>query len=144
MRKNHNTWLAFQGDLDTLELRRRRVHDLRRTMISLSRMDGARASLLKVCTHGPGKKEMMDAYTSFPWENLCAEVARLKVQRRPVGELVELKHAASQGEPTGPGPTSEATEPERFATPLATPEKKRRVSAAFPASPTGFEPVSPA
>ena len=143
MRKNHNTWLAFQGDLDTLELRRRRVHDLRRTMISLSRMDGARASLLKVCTHGPGKKEMMDAYTSFPWENLCAEVARLKVQRRRSGELVELK-AACQGESRGGEPGSEGSEQGRFATPLATPEKKRRVSAALIASPTGFEPVSPA
>jgi hypothetical protein len=51
-------------------------------MISLARTHGARADLLKLCTHGPGKSSIMDVYTTFPWDALCAEVAKLQVVRR--------------------------------------------------------------
>ena len=133
MRKAHNSWLALQKDLDDLELRRRRVHDLRRTMISLSRMDGARASILKVCTHGAGKKAIMDAYTTFPWNTLCAEVGKLNVKRQSRGEVVRLPVAAcGEGLGTVGGPFFGAV------------DKKGHDSAALSASPTGFEPVSPA
>ena len=150
MRKNHNTWLAFQGDLDTLELRRRRVHDLRRTMISLSRMDGARGDMLKACTHGPSKA-VLDLYTTFTWESLCAEVGKLKVRREPRGEVVGLPRATEAGcadsADSAPGVVVEdrtgtvagrgpQVEPQWAATCVDPPEKL--------ASPTGFEPVSPA
>ena len=133
MRKAHNTWLAFQGDLDGLELRRRRVHDLRRTLISLARMDGARASILKVCTHGASKQAMMDAYTTFPWKTLCVEVGKLTVKRVGRSEVVRLPVAACAGDLGTVGGTN-----------LGTVRKKARVSESFLASPTGFEPVSPA
>ena len=61
-------------DLVTLGLRHRRGHDLRRTMISLTRTDGARKDLLELCTHTPRKLSTIDVYTEFPWESLCAEV----------------------------------------------------------------------
>jgi hypothetical protein len=38
-------------DFEALEMRHRRGHDLRRTMISLSRSDGARKDLLEWITH---------------------------------------------------------------------------------------------
>ncbi len=60
--------------------RHRRGHDLRRTMISLARTNGARKDIL---------------YTTFSWDALCAEVAKLKVQRHERRQLVRLPLTAS-------------------------------------------------
>jgi integrase len=60
--------------------RNRRGHDLRRTLITLARTDGAIDSVLKVITHGPTTQQMIDLYSSFPWETLCAELGKLKIQ----------------------------------------------------------------
>ena len=74
-----------------LGLRHRRFHDLRRTLISLARRDGARRDLLQVCTHNPGKGQgTIDLYTSYEWPDLCAEVAKLRVERTPRGQVVPL------------------------------------------------------
>lgn len=78
-------------DLDRLGLRReagrqvgrrsnRRGHDLRRTLITLARSDGAIDSILRHVTHGPSQNEMLDVYSSPPWEDLCREVAKLRVE----------------------------------------------------------------
>jgi len=37
----------------------------------------------------------IDLYTTFPWETLCAEVAKLKVQRHERGQIARLELAAS-------------------------------------------------
>jgi integrase len=67
-------------DFAMLGFRHRRGHDLRRTMISLARMDGAGKDLLEVCTHRPtGGRTAIDLYTTFDWEALCAEVAKLRI-----------------------------------------------------------------
>jgi hypothetical protein len=42
----------MRDDLDRLGLRRRRVHDTRRTMITLALNDGARRDVLQGITHG--------------------------------------------------------------------------------------------
>ncbi|MFY0570077.1 hypothetical protein ACN28E_40485 [Archangium lansingense] len=48
-------------------------------MISLARTDGARKDILELCTHTPRKSgNTIDLYTTFPWEALCAEVAKLQ------------------------------------------------------------------
>ena len=79
-----------------LKLRHRRGHDLRRTMISLARTDGARKEILELCTHTPRKGSAIDLYTTFPWEALCEEVSKLKVQRRSdYGDVVPLRALAS-------------------------------------------------
>ncbi|WPB74143.1 hypothetical protein KYC5002_34565 [Archangium violaceum] len=53
--------------LEALGLRHRRGHDLRRTMISLARTDGARKDILKLCTHTRRKSgNTIDLYTTFP------------------------------------------------------------------------------
>ena len=41
------------GDLGLLGFRHRRGHDLRCTMVSLTREDGARKDILELCTHNP-------------------------------------------------------------------------------------------
>ena len=89
-------------------------------MISLARMDGARKDILELCTHNPRKRgSTIDVYTEFPWESLCAEVAKLKVQRRERGRIISLPLAAAAGKPAQSG-GGEAV----LATPLATPPAK--------------------
>jgi integrase len=78
-------------DLDTLKLRRRRGHDLRRTFITLAQVDGARRDLLETITHGP-RGDIINVYSSFPWPALCAEVAKLKLDVRE-GQVIEADFA---------------------------------------------------
>jgi integrase len=68
----------FTKDLVRLGLRHRRGHDLRRTMITLARSDGARDEVLKAITHGPSPA-IQEQYTSWPWPVLCAELAKLAI-----------------------------------------------------------------
>jgi integrase len=73
MRHKGNTLRFLHLDLELLGARARRVHDLRATFISLSREDGA------------------DLYVRVPWEVRCAELAKLRIERRrpqDVGRLV--------------------------------------------------------
>lgn len=78
MRSNNRTLKQLHADLELLGLRRRRVHDLRHTMISLSRTDGANKDILRRVTHQP-PKEVIEGYTHFEWEVVCAEVSKLKL-----------------------------------------------------------------
>ncbi len=65
--------------LAELEMAHRRQHDLRRTFITLCRAGGATRDILKWVSHGPPRSNIMDDYTSPPWEMLCAQVECLKV-----------------------------------------------------------------
>ena len=53
------------NDLARLGYRPRRVHDLRRTFISLALADGARKDVLRWITHGP-EGDIVDLYTTLP------------------------------------------------------------------------------
>lgn len=55
----------FRPGQETLGLRRRRGHDLRRTFITLAQVDGARRDLLETVTHGP-RGDIVSIYTTFP------------------------------------------------------------------------------
>src|SRR5690606_34800740 len=68
-------------DLAAVGIRYRRGHDLRRTMISLAREDGARADLLEIVTHGAKAGDMISLYSTFPWRVLCEQVGTLKIAR---------------------------------------------------------------
>lgn len=97
MRSKTYVFKRLRDDLAMLKLRHRRGHDLRRTMISLARTDGARKDILELCTHTPRKGSAIDLYTTFPWEALCEEVSKLNVQRRTsYGDVVPL-HAIADG-----------------------------------------------
>ena len=52
MRSDHDTYKRLHIDCDAVGLRHRRVHDLRRTGITLAREDGADKDVLRFCTHG--------------------------------------------------------------------------------------------
>jgi len=93
-REANYSWAGLQEDLATIGLRARRQHDLRRTFITLARVDGARKDLLEVCTHGP-RREIVDVYTSFPWPALCAEVAKLRIRLRGVESIAHLATAVA-------------------------------------------------
>jgi integrase len=80
MRDRHYVWKRAQRDLDALGLRRRRVHDLRRTGLSLAQDDGADKSILRWGTHAP-PRDVMGLYTSLHWKTLCREVLKLQVSR---------------------------------------------------------------
>jgi integrase len=104
-------------DLDTLKLRRRRGHDLRRTFVTLAQVDGARRDLLETISHGP-RGDIINVYSSFPWPALCAEVAKLKIDKRE-GQLIEAD----------------------FATEFATRQASARNRWTKKATPAGFEPA---
>ena len=137
MRQKNQSYTRWVKDLEALDLRHRRLHDFRRTMISLSRMDGARGSLLKVCTHGPNKAAMIDAYTTYTWEALCAEVAKLRMQRTTRAELLLLPMAASQLESRGFSAPPETTKIPTYGTPHGTLWKRTCISSTFPTKKTG-------
>jgi integrase len=89
MRHKSNT-LRFLGvDLDALKLRHRRVHDLRRTFITLAREDGAERDVLRLVTHAPSS-DVIDLYTSVQWERRCAEVAKIRLKRRKSAKILTL------------------------------------------------------
>ena len=89
-------------DCAKLGLRGRRNHDARRTMISIARAGGASKDLLGWITHGP-PGDVIDGYTTLPWETLCEQVLCIKVERR-AGKVIALPVVAA----TGGGPTETA------------------------------------
>jgi integrase len=106
MRSRHNTRNKLLEDLERLGLPSRRGHDLRRTFITLARADGARAELLEMISHAP-RGNIINIYTSMPWANLCAEVAKLNIVLPQDAEIVSLRRAANDVSPelSGPGLT---------------------------------------
>jgi hypothetical protein len=70
-------------DLQFLRLRRRRAHELRRTGISLFRNAGASRDIPSWGTHGRPRNRTIDGYTTFDWETICAEIAKLDLENSP-------------------------------------------------------------
>ncbi|HET9622873.1 MAG TPA: N-terminal phage integrase SAM-like domain-containing protein [Kofleriaceae bacterium] len=95
----------FLKDLAALGMRPRRGHDLRRTFITLAQQDGANRDVIKVITHAPDAQDVMDLYTSFPFEVLCEEVMKLKLEPL-VGH--EDSQPPSSGSSTSLAPASSA------------------------------------
>jgi integrase len=126
---------ALHKDLETLGMRRRRQHDTKRTFVSLARVDGAGVpgwdkDLLKRVTHGPPQGEILDVYTTVPWDKLCAQVLPLKLERRE-GRM--LRMAGNSGPYTAaPSPTATV-----LLHPLATTENSETI----PVPRAGFEAV---
>lgn len=69
----------FHEDLRRLELRPRRLHDARRTFITLARQGGANKEILRWVTHG-GTTDIMDVYTTPSWEARCSAVLSVRVR----------------------------------------------------------------
>jgi hypothetical protein len=89
----------------TLGIEHRRVHDLRRTFISLAREDGADKDILRRGTHQP-PKDVMELYTTVEWRKLCEEVAKLRI---PLGDRATRPPSAASGLGAGIGAVEEKT-----------------------------------
>lgn len=83
-----------ENDLALFEARPRRLHDARRTFISLALEHGAPEAVLKRVTHGPSKAKVMDLYHTPSWPSLCAAVEKLPLRVR-TGGVVELATATA-------------------------------------------------
>jgi integrase len=80
--RTDNTFLAgLARDLAELGLRHRRMHDTRRTFVSLGRTDGANPAVLKSLTHDQ-VGDQFDQYTTFSWEAQCEAVSALALTGR--------------------------------------------------------------
>ncbi|MGW8286207.1 MAG: tyrosine-type recombinase/integrase [Candidatus Deferrimicrobiaceae bacterium] len=66
-----------RNDLPAAGLRHRRIHDSRRTFISVSRSRGQDAAMVRSITHKAIADVVLDSYTSFEWDALCEEVQRV-------------------------------------------------------------------
>ena len=99
LRSRHHSRNKLLDDLKRLGLRHRRGHDLRRTFITLARVDGARKDLLEIITHSQ-RGNIIDIYTSMPWASLCEEVAKLKIERR-TGKVLSMPKVMAGGGSNG-------------------------------------------
>lgn len=125
-------------DLEAIGLRRsagakrnRRGHDLRRTLITLAQVDGARREIIEAATHGP-RGDIMSVYTSIPWPTLCAEFMKLRIRyRAPEGAAVVPLRAVAAADPL---------QVSSLQSPLQ-PVPKARKASGMKATPTGFEGV---
>lgn len=97
-------WL--QTDCELLGFPRRRQHDTRRTFVSIGRGHGASKDLLTWVSHG-AEGSQVDDYTTFPWEDLCEEVAKVRVSLREGKVLTLASNAGGHGglSCTVPAPT---------------------------------------
>ena len=120
MRSSNQARNKFFDDLDRLGLRKRRMHDARRTFISLARADGARVDHLEHITHGK-RGDIMNIYTTLPWETLCAAVRCLRI-KRIASDIYELPKKGKRGGGLGTDPATPET---KFVTKLVTSPKAR-------------------
>ena len=81
MRSPNQVLHAFHRDLARLGLRKRRVHDARRTFVSLCRAGGAQDDVLEGITHAP-RGNILSLYTTLPWESYCEAILCLGLQVR--------------------------------------------------------------
>jgi integrase len=82
-------WKRLQKDIEVLGFPHRRVHDLRRTGITLYREDGADERMLSRGTHA-APRDVMGMYTSVAWRTLCREISKLRLGGRAANSAVSL------------------------------------------------------
>jgi hypothetical protein len=129
-RRSDTLWEQLDKDCKTLGLEHHRVHDTRRTFITLARQDGAREDMLKWVTHGR-PKGIMNVYSEPPWELLAGEVMKLKIELRGTRETATLKKAIG----FLPAGTLSQSVTQRFAKPWI--QGRKRLE------PAGIETVAP-
>lgn len=68
----YKQWLRH--DLPAAGLRHRRLHDARRTLISVLRSAGVSDTAIRAVTHTSTSDRILDAYTTWKWAGLCGEL----------------------------------------------------------------------
>jgi hypothetical protein len=121
-------WKDWQRDLVAVGLRHRRIHDARRTFITLCRVDGAPEDVLEQITPG-ARGDIINVYTSLPWPTLCGAVSSLKLSRTRSAKVIQLPLAANapamtQAEKPGQDDEVRNAEPEGLVTALGYSRKK--------------------
>jgi integrase len=66
-----------RNDLPAAGLAHRRLHDARRTFISVLRSEGVPDKSIRAVTHASTGDRILDAYTTWEWAGLCAELGRV-------------------------------------------------------------------
>jgi hypothetical protein len=102
---------------------RRLTHGLRRWFISTCRNASARTEVIELMAHN-AKGEVIDAYTSWEWSTLCAEIAKLEVDLHPTN-LVVLPPAKRETRETTP------VAGRVFASDFATRDQSEMISSAY-------------
>lgn len=84
----------LKEDLERLGLRTagRGRHAMRATFITLAQVDGARREILEAVTHA-GRGDVVSGYSRWPWEAICAEVAKLRVELEERAPVVAIGNA---------------------------------------------------
>lgn len=70
----------FREDLELLGLRQRRIHDLRRSFITLAQDDGAPREVIRQITHTAPSTDIVELYTTRGWATLCRAVECLRIE----------------------------------------------------------------
>jgi integrase len=79
MRTKNQVGKRFVRDLEILGIPHRRLHDARRTFISLAQADGAQREHLLPVTHSSRRsRAAFDLYTTIPWSTRCEAVASFR------------------------------------------------------------------
>lgn len=73
-------------------LRHRRLHDARRTLLSLVRSSEAPADVARAITHTVIADKVLDAYTTFEWQALCKAVMSVDWHLPGPPSLNDSKH----------------------------------------------------
>jgi integrase len=61
-------------DLPAVGLRHRRLHDARRTLVSVLRSAGVSDNAIRAVTHSSTADRILDAYTTWQWADLCRQL----------------------------------------------------------------------
>jgi integrase len=88
-RRADRAWQLLKDDLRALGFPHRRLHDLRRTFVTMARSAGAQTDLVRWIVHGPTTR-VIDLYTSTPWPALVSVVKLVKATL-PRGTVVKLR-----------------------------------------------------
>lgn len=96
--RTDNTFVKGLGrDLEALGLRHRRMHDTRRTFVSLGRTDGANPAVLKTITHDQ-VGDQFDQYTSFTFAAKCEAVSKLRLTGKVVSQARRTLKSGTENE----------------------------------------------
>lgn len=68
----YKQWM--RNDLPAAGLRHRRLHDARRTLVSVLRSSGVSDTAIRAVTHTSTSDSILDAYTTWEWAGLCTEL----------------------------------------------------------------------
>ena len=77
-------------------------HAMRATFLSLLEVDGANMAIARRATHA-APQDVVGGYVRVRWEDVCREVAKLRIEWRTLAKVIALPLAANDGTITARG-----------------------------------------